>query len=163
MSSRILGRKEEELVQIRKVNAWDHTLCLPRRRPRIHSLRSRRNLHKFRVAESCRTPEKHQSPCDGHKDGADYSYRGKENGHASEECVLSRDRASRSSPGPIPSSCPGVKKTQTHSCVQSKHSQVTGKDERMLKALRLDDTHPHLEFLPWILSCEHAPICTLEW
>lgn len=99
---------------------------------------------------------------DGHKDGADYSYRGKENGHASEECALSRDRASRSSPGPIPSSCPGVKKTQTHSCVQSKHSQVTGKDERMLKALRPDDTPP-LEFLPWTLSCEHAPICTLEW
>lgn len=147
MSSRIPGRKEEELVQIRKMNAWAHTLCLPRWRPRIHSLRSRRNLHKFRVAGSCRAPEKRQSPYDGHKDGADYSYRGKENGHASEECALSRDRASRSSPGPIPSSCPGVKKTQTHSCVQSKHSQVTGKDERMLKALRPDDTPPSSFYL----------------
>lgn len=42
-------------------------------RPRIHSLRSRRILHKFRVARSCRAPEKCQLLSDSRKDGADDS------------------------------------------------------------------------------------------
>lgn len=131
--------------------------CWPHLTPWIYSLRSRRILPKFRMSRSCRAPEKCQSPCDSHKDGADYSYRGKENGHASEF------EPSRSSPGPAPSSCPGVKKAQTHSWVQSKHYQVTGKDEKCWKVLRPDDIFPPLEFLAWTLSWEHFPICTLKW